>query len=43
VSSTALEKKLRYYKIKKWWKRRPLLDKITEDHTNHTNTRRTNQ
>jgi transposase len=29
VSSTALEKKLRYYKIKKWWKRRSLLDKIT--------------
>jgi hypothetical protein len=37
VGNAALEKKLRYYKIKKWWKRRSLLDKITEDHTENTN------
>jgi hypothetical protein len=29
MNSTALEKKLGYYKIKKWWRRRFLLDKIT--------------
>jgi hypothetical protein len=34
--STALEKKLRYYKIKKWWRMRSLLDKITYDPTDTT-------